>query len=170
MLTSLFVKRTIWCDHSVKWCWRDDSNVGVEGSFALSTLLGLFCACTIFCLLPCALETFVKTIGWVSNNLNLYDTELLSILLGSKLLPILGFGQFVGFYKIIGWIDFECFSPPVLYCCTCLFSGSREAFVTLATNDTYSLGCLVLGSSLRRSGTTRRLVVMVSKDVSLAMR
>jgi glycogenin glucosyltransferase len=45
-----------------------------------------------------------------------------------------------------------------------------EAFVTLATNDTYALGCLVLGSSLRRAGTTRQLVVMVTQGVSPSMR
>lgn len=47
---------------------------------------------------------------------------------------------------------------------------AREAFVTLATNDTYALGCLVLGNSLRRVGTTRQLVVMVSEGVSESMR
>ncbi|XP_045200204.2 glycogenin-1-like isoform X5 [Mercenaria mercenaria] len=46
----------------------------------------------------------------------------------------------------------------------------KEAFVTLATNDTYSLGCLVLGNSLRRVKTTRQLVVMVSVGVSNPMR
>ena len=46
----------------------------------------------------------------------------------------------------------------------------REAFVTLATNDTYSLGCLVLGCSLRRVNTSRQLVVMVTTDVSNPMR
>ena len=45
-----------------------------------------------------------------------------------------------------------------------------EAFVTLATNDTYALGCLVLGSSLRRVKTSRQLVVMVTSGVSLSMR
>ncbi|XP_052785097.1 glycogenin-1-like isoform X3 [Mya arenaria] len=48
--------------------------------------------------------------------------------------------------------------------------GKEEAFVTLATNDTYSLGCLVLGSSIRRVGTTRQLVVMITEDVSNPMR
>ncbi|XP_076096689.1 glycogenin-1-like isoform X5 [Mytilus galloprovincialis] len=46
----------------------------------------------------------------------------------------------------------------------------REAFVTLATNDTYALGCLVLGSSLRRAGTTRQLAVMVTPGVSQSLR
>ncbi|XP_052104554.1 glycogenin-1-like isoform X1 [Mytilus californianus] len=46
----------------------------------------------------------------------------------------------------------------------------REAFVTLATNDTYALGCLVLGSSLRRVETTRKLAVMVTPGVSQSLR
>ncbi|CAH1780810.1 unnamed protein product, partial [Owenia fusiformis] len=45
-----------------------------------------------------------------------------------------------------------------------------EAFVTLTTNDTYSLGCLVLGNSLRRAETNRVLVVMVTDGVSSSMR
>ncbi|XP_064615643.1 glycogenin-1-like isoform X2 [Liolophura sinensis] len=45
-----------------------------------------------------------------------------------------------------------------------------EAFVTLATNDAYSIGCLTLGRSLRRVRTTRKLVVMVTSGVSPAMR
>ncbi|RUS74650.1 hypothetical protein EGW08_017583 [Elysia chlorotica] len=45
-----------------------------------------------------------------------------------------------------------------------------EAFVTLATNDTYALGCLVLGSSLQRVHTTRQLVVMITSGVSAPMR
>ncbi|XP_052215666.1 glycogenin-1-like isoform X2 [Dreissena polymorpha] len=45
-----------------------------------------------------------------------------------------------------------------------------EAFVTLATNDTYSIGCLVLGAALRRVQTTRRLVVMITEGVSNPMR
>ena len=51
-----------------------------------------------------------------------------------------------------------------------IFSEDREAFVTLATNDTYALGCLVLGSSLRRVGTTRKLAVMVTSGVSQSLR
>jgi len=44
--------------------------------------------------------------------------------------------------------------------------GSREAFVTLTTNDAYSVGALVLGQSLRNANTTRQLVVMVTSQVS----
>ncbi|XP_022095081.1 glycogenin-1-like isoform X1 [Acanthaster planci] len=45
-----------------------------------------------------------------------------------------------------------------------------EAFVTLTTNDSYGYGALVLGQSLRDVGTTRQLVVMVTKQVSQPMR
>ncbi|XP_046571773.1 glycogenin-1-like isoform X2 [Haliotis rubra] len=48
--------------------------------------------------------------------------------------------------------------------------AEKEAFVTLATNDTYALGCLVLGNSLRRVETTRKLVVMVTDGVTQSMR
>ncbi|KAL5004368.1 hypothetical protein ScPMuIL_017824 [Solemya velum] len=46
----------------------------------------------------------------------------------------------------------------------------REAFVTLATNDTYALGCLVLGNSLQQASTTRKIVVLVTTGVSNSMR
>ena len=42
----------------------------------------------------------------------------------------------------------------------------REAFVSLLTNDSYLPGAEVLLHSLRRSGTTRRLVVLVTDAVS----
>ncbi|KAI0230725.1 Glycogenin-1 [Lamellibrachia satsuma] len=45
-----------------------------------------------------------------------------------------------------------------------------QAFVTLATNDVYSVGALVLGQSLRKVGTTRKLVVMISPGVSEELR
>lgn len=45
-----------------------------------------------------------------------------------------------------------------------------QAFVTLATNDSYAIGALVLGNSLRRVATTRSLVVMVTADVSQTFR
>jgi hypothetical protein len=37
--------------------------------------------------------------------------------------------------------------------------------VTLATNESYALGALVLANSLIRSGTTRSKVVMISDGV-----
>jgi len=51
-----------------------------------------------------------------------------------------------------------------------LSEGSEEAFVTLATNDNYSLGALVLGQSLRNVATTRKLVVLITPGVSHEMR
>jgi len=45
---------------------------------------------------------------------------------------------------------------------------SRQAFVTLTTNDEYAVGAYVLGKSLRRVKTTRRMVVLLTKDVSQA--
>jgi len=48
--------------------------------------------------------------------------------------------------------------------------NANEAFITLATNDAYALGCLVLGNSLRRVNTTRQLVVMVTNGVSPSVR
>lgn len=41
--------------------------------------------------------------------------------------------------------------------------ASKEAFVTLATSDSYALGALVLGQSLKEVGTTRSLVCMVTE-------
>jgi len=45
-----------------------------------------------------------------------------------------------------------------------------EAYVTLATNDVYAVGAMVLAYSLRATCTTRQLVVMVTPEVSSAMR
>ncbi len=47
---------------------------------------------------------------------------------------------------------------------------SSEAFVTLATNDGYALGALVVAQSLRKVGTQRRLVVLISKNLSNLLR
>jgi len=41
-----------------------------------------------------------------------------------------------------------------------------EAWVTLATNDSYSMGALTLAASLRGAGTSRQLAVMVTQGVS----
>jgi len=47
---------------------------------------------------------------------------------------------------------------------------ANEAWVTLATNDSYAIGVMVLAHSLRAVQTTRPLVVMVGDHVSPAMR
>jgi len=41
-----------------------------------------------------------------------------------------------------------------------------EAWVTLATNDAYSMGALTLAASLKRVNTSRKLAVMVTQEVS----
>jgi len=45
-----------------------------------------------------------------------------------------------------------------------------ETYVTLATNDVYAVGAMVLAYSLRATCTTRQLVVMVTPEVSQPMR
>ncbi|NXJ09502.1 GLYG protein, partial [Odontophorus gujanensis] len=45
-----------------------------------------------------------------------------------------------------------------------------QSFVTLATNDSYVKGALVLGSSLQQSGTTRKLTALITPQVSDSMR
>lgn len=45
-----------------------------------------------------------------------------------------------------------------------------EAFVTLATNDSYAYGALVLGNSLRAVSTNRQLAILVTPSVSSRMR
>ncbi|XP_060623729.2 glycogenin-1 isoform X1 [Anolis sagrei] len=45
-----------------------------------------------------------------------------------------------------------------------------QSFVTLATNDSYVKGALVLGSSLRKYRTTRKLTVLITPHVSDPMR
>ncbi|EDV21216.1 uncharacterized protein TRIADDRAFT_30669 [Trichoplax adhaerens] len=45
-------------------------------------------------------------------------------------------------------------------------SEKREAFVTLATNDSYAVGAFVLGNSLRNVKTTRELVVLITDEVT----
>ncbi|CAN7997054.1 unnamed protein product, partial [Ixodes hexagonus] len=45
-----------------------------------------------------------------------------------------------------------------------------EAFVTLATDDTYSLGALVLAHSLKRVHTSRQLVILITSAVTTHMR
>ncbi|KAL2769043.1 glycogenin-2 isoform d, partial [Daubentonia madagascariensis] len=45
-----------------------------------------------------------------------------------------------------------------------------QAFVTLATNDIYCQGALVLGQSLRSHRLTRKLVVLITPQVSSLLR
>jgi glycogenin glucosyltransferase len=46
----------------------------------------------------------------------------------------------------------------------------NEAYVTLATNDSYAIGALVLGYSLKASGTNRSLAVLITRDVSPSLK
>lgn len=48
-------------------------------------------------------------------------------------------------------------------------SESRTAWVTLATNDGYAVGALVLAHSLRAVGTCHKLHVMYTEGVSEEM-
>ncbi|XP_055702847.1 glycogenin-1 isoform X4 [Phlebotomus papatasi] len=47
---------------------------------------------------------------------------------------------------------------------------SKFAWVTLATNDSYSLGALVVAASLKRAATAHQLAVLITPGVSAAMR
>ena len=47
---------------------------------------------------------------------------------------------------------------------------ASEAWVTLATNDSYAIGVLVLANSLQAVKSSRPLVVMITNQVSSAMR
>ncbi|XP_074763847.1 glycogenin-2 isoform X3 [Athene noctua] len=49
-------------------------------------------------------------------------------------------------------------------------SVTDQAFVTLATNDVYCQGALVLGQSLRNHMTSRKLAVLTTPEVSSGMR
>lgn len=50
--------------------------------------------------------------------------------------------------------------------CVCVFLQADQAFVTLATNDNYAKGAMVLGQSLRNHNTTRKLVALVGPHVA----
>lgn len=41
----------------------------------------------------------------------------------------------------------------------------RHSYVTLATNDEYAVGALVLGHSLRRAGISKEITVLVTEGV-----
>jgi len=49
-------------------------------------------------------------------------------------------------------------------------SSAKEAFVTLATNDRYAYGAMVLGQSLRNTGTSRDLVIIITPSVTALTR
>ena len=45
-----------------------------------------------------------------------------------------------------------------------------EAWVTLATNDSYSVGALTLAHSLRRVQTNKKVVIMITEEVGDTMK
>jgi hypothetical protein len=47
---------------------------------------------------------------------------------------------------------------------------SVQAFVTLVTSDSYAIGALVLAHSLRRTKTTRNIVVLATDNITLEKR
>lgn len=49
---------------------------------------------------------------------------------------------------------------------SCKPCAAGEAFVTLATTDSYCMGAIVVARSLQRHGTTRSTVVMVTPNLS----
>ncbi|TMS21049.1 Glycogenin-1 [Larimichthys crocea] len=57
-------------------------------------------------------------------------------------------------------------TTPALRADSPLRTMSDQAFVTLATNDSYAKGAMVLGQSLRNHHTTRKLVVLVGPHVA----
>lgn len=55
---------------------------------------------------------------------------------------------------------------PVLLSISPSLHLSDEAFVTLATNDNYARGAMVLGKSLRNHNTSKQLVALIGPQVS----
>lgn len=50
--------------------------------------------------------------------------------------------------------------------CSLFSSSLDQAFVTLATNDSYARGAMVLGKSLRNHNTSKKLVALIGPQVS----
>lgn len=66
--------------------------------------------------------------------------------------------HFFFFFSASCWADANSQPPSV--------GEAGEAFVTLVTSHAYCMGAVVVARSLRRHGTTRSLVVMVTPNVS----
>lgn len=66
----------------------------------------------------------------------------------------------ITFTKLFMWLMCVC----VL--CFFFFLHADQAFVTLATNDSYAKGAMVLGQSLRNHNTTKKLAVLVGPHVA----
>ena len=54
--------------------------------------------------------------------------------------------------------------------CYILGRVNNQAFVSLATNNGYALGALVLGHSLRSVNTNRQLALMITREVDPQVR
>ncbi|XP_056884138.1 glycogenin-2 isoform X2 [Takifugu flavidus] len=68
--------------------------------------------------------------------------------------------------KIWNPILAKAFRPAVANSQFLSVGEAGEAFVTLVTSDSYCMGAVVVARSLRRHGTTRSVVVMVTPNVS----
>lgn len=54
--------------------------------------------------------------------------------------------------------------------CNLVVGVAEFAWVTLATNDSYSMGALVLAHSLRQVNTVHQLVILITPGVTEAMK
>ncbi|KAI4876479.1 hypothetical protein NFI96_018603 [Prochilodus magdalenae] len=83
-------------------------------------------------------------------------------------------GQMAGIISAVGVAILGAASSYFAYqkkkLCFKIQGEAHQAFVTLATTDAYCKGTLVVGKCLRRHGTTRKLVVMISTCISREMR
>ncbi|XP_075914441.1 glycogenin-1 isoform X2 [Petromyzon marinus] len=82
-------------------------------------------------------------------------------------------GSLIGAMGLLPPLAKQPLSTLLSYCATaaCIMPpAADEAFVTLATNDSYAKGALVLAHSLHQQGTTRQLAILVTPHVSPAYR
>ena len=73
------------------------------------------------------------------------------------------------FYYVI-LLHVRCFMFCSLFLVTSLGRINNQAFVSLATNNGYALGALVLGHSLRSTSTNRQLALMITREVDPRVR
>jgi len=73
------------------------------------------------------------------------------------------------FSKLCAWIKAVCiehFFLKMHYIVLFFTPFTDHAFVTLATNDSYARGAMVLGKSLRNNNTSKKLVALIGPQVS----
>lgn len=68
------------------------------------------------------------------------------------------------------WFHSSFLLSPFSTCYSFIFRTTEFAWVTLATNDSYALGALVVGFSLKRVQTAHQLAVLVTPGVTPSMR